>query len=259
MGNGWSVSQAVQAQAQGNGLDGDRHRRPDVVRAAQRVVLLGRAPCPTACANCANRPAANPVLEAAAVQAAVWRVRGHADAARPQRRGRHTDGLGLIQARWPVRPGRAHAADGSRFKVPQMGWNQVRQVPHNGCAPGVGGNSPTTATLFRAQLYAQPQSAAHCAGEADYGGFIAAAIARDNIFAASSTGRRARNMAWPCTATFCTGTLTDWWLPCSGYPFCTSPFSTPRTHHAAHPRHRPQRRPLRSPQARRYGPIHHLR
>ena len=36
---------------------------------------------------------------------------------------------------------------------------------------------------FVPSFYAVPRDAAHCAGPADYGGWFAAAIARDNIFA----------------------------------------------------------------------------
>ena len=75
--------------------------------------------------------------------------------------------------------------DGSRFKVPQMGWNQVRQVPHGGAVHPVWAGIPDNSYFyFVHSFYARPQSAAHCAGEANYGGVFAAAIARDNIFAA---------------------------------------------------------------------------
>ena len=74
--------------------------------------------------------------------------------------------------------------DGSRFKVPQMGWNQVRQVPHAGAVHPVWAGVPDGSYYyFVHSFYALPQNAAHCAGQTDYGGVFAAAIARDNIFA----------------------------------------------------------------------------
>ncbi len=78
--------------------------------------------------------------------------------------------------------------DGSRFKVPQMGWNQVRQVPHAHHAGGAvhpvwAGVPDNSYFYFVHSFYAVPRDAAHCAGQADYGGWFAAAIARDNIFA----------------------------------------------------------------------------
>jgi glutamine amidotransferase len=96
-----------------------------------------------------------------------------------------TDGLGVI----PGEVGRFRLegrlqADGSRFKVPQMGWNQVRQVPHAGKVHPVWAGVPDNSYFyFVHSFYAVPQNHAHCAGQTDYGGLFAAAIARDNIFA----------------------------------------------------------------------------
>ncbi|MDH4134855.1 MAG: imidazole glycerol phosphate synthase subunit HisH, partial [Gammaproteobacteria bacterium] len=70
--------------------------------------------------------------------------------------------------------------DGSRFKVPQMGWNQVYQVqPH----PVWRGVPEGSYYYFVHSFYARPSDARHSVGEADYGGRFSAAIARDNIFA----------------------------------------------------------------------------
>jgi glutamine amidotransferase len=76
--------------------------------------------------------------------------------------------------------------DGSRFKVPQMGWNQVFQ----GCAqvpsmahPLWQGIADGTYFYFVHSFYAKPSDARHTVGEADYGGRFTAALARDNIFA----------------------------------------------------------------------------
>ena len=75
-------------------------------------------------------------------------------------------------------------SDGSRYKVPQMGWNTVRQVAHGGAVHPVWAGVPDNSYFyFVHSFYARPQDARHCAGEADYGGPFAAAIARDNIFA----------------------------------------------------------------------------
>ena len=76
--------------------------------------------------------------------------------------------------------------DGSRFKVPQMGWNQVFQ----GCAQAPANPHPLWRGIpdgayfyFVHSFYAKPSDARHTAGEADYGGRFTAALARDNIFA----------------------------------------------------------------------------
>jgi glutamine amidotransferase len=79
--------------------------------------------------------------------------------------------------------------DGSRFKVPQMGWNQVYQ----GSSALPVGSQPRHALwadipdgayfYFVHSFYAKPSDARNTAGEADYGGRFTAAVARDNIFA----------------------------------------------------------------------------
>jgi glutamine amidotransferase len=69
--------------------------------------------------------------------------------------------------------------DGSRYKVPQMGWNQVWQGKH-----AVWGDVPDGSYFyFVHSYYAQPSDMRHSVGEADYGGRFSAVIARDNIFA----------------------------------------------------------------------------
>ena len=71
-------------------------------------------------------------------------------------------------------------ADGSRFKVPQMGWNRVRQMQSHPLWQGIADNSYF---YFVHSYYAQPDDTLHVAGETDYGAPFACAVARDNIFA----------------------------------------------------------------------------
>ena len=70
--------------------------------------------------------------------------------------------------------------DGSRFKVPQMGWNRVRQMQSHPLWNDIADNSYF---YFVHSYYAQPSDIAHIAGETDYGAPFACAVARDNIFA----------------------------------------------------------------------------
>ena len=70
--------------------------------------------------------------------------------------------------------------DGSRFKVPQMGWNRVRQMQSHPLWNDIADNSYF---YFVHSYYAQPAYIAHIAGETDYGAPFACAVARDNIFA----------------------------------------------------------------------------
>jgi imidazole glycerol-phosphate synthase subunit HisH len=70
--------------------------------------------------------------------------------------------------------------DGSRFKVPQMGWNQVRQSASHPLWLGIPDNSYF---YFVHSYFAVPEQAAHVVGETVYGAPFACAVARDNIFA----------------------------------------------------------------------------
>ncbi|NHZ44106.1 imidazole glycerol phosphate synthase subunit HisH [Massilia aquatica] len=70
--------------------------------------------------------------------------------------------------------------DGSRFKVPQMGWNRVRQVRQHPLWQGILDDSYF---YFVHSYYVQPDDASLTAGETDYGAPFCCAVARDNIFA----------------------------------------------------------------------------
>jgi glutamine amidotransferase len=99
--------------------------------------------------------------------------------------GRPTPGLGLIagQVRRFEFEGRLQA-DGTRLKVPQMGWNQVTQNRQDTGKPhALWAGVPDGAWFyFVHSYYAKPSDARHTVGEADYGGRFTAAVARDNIF-----------------------------------------------------------------------------
>jgi imidazole glycerol-phosphate synthase subunit HisH len=75
--------------------------------------------------------------------------------------------------------------DGSRYKVPQMGWNQVwpthsESHPRHAMWQGIEDGSWF---YFVHSFHARVANPAHCAAETDYGGRFACAVARDNIFA----------------------------------------------------------------------------
>ncbi|HEX9172027.1 MAG TPA: imidazole glycerol phosphate synthase subunit HisH [Telluria sp.] len=92
-----------------------------------------------------------------------------------------TAGLGLIPGQ-VVRfqlDGRLQP-DGSRFKVPQMGWNQVRQTRAHPLWEGIPDDSYY---YFVHSYYAQPANAEDILGETDYGAPFCCAVARDNIVA----------------------------------------------------------------------------
>ncbi|MFJ9451665.1 imidazole glycerol phosphate synthase subunit HisH [Herbaspirillum sp. NPDC101397] len=92
-----------------------------------------------------------------------------------------TPGLGLLPGK-VVRfqlDGRIQE-DGSRFKVPQMGWNRVHQKVAHPLWQGV---DEQAYFYFVHSYYAQPRESAHTVGETVYGAPFACAVARDNIFA----------------------------------------------------------------------------
>ena len=180
MGNLRSVSQAVQHAADQVGVEVFVTSDPDVVRRATRVVLPGQGAMPDCMRELAGSGLLDSVLEAAAskplfgVCVGMQMLLSHSDEG-------PTDGLGLIpgQVRKFELEGRLQP-DGSRFKVPQMGWNQVFQTrPH----PVWAGVPDQSYFYFVHSFYARPADPAHSVGEADYGGRFTAAVARDNIFA----------------------------------------------------------------------------
>lgn len=70
--------------------------------------------------------------------------------------------------------------DGSRFKVPQMGWNRVKQTLSHPLWEGIADDSYF---YFVHSYHVVPDDAAHTAGVTDYGGAFTCAVAKDNIFA----------------------------------------------------------------------------
>ncbi|MEJ7928486.1 imidazole glycerol phosphate synthase subunit HisH [Ramlibacter sp. AN1015] len=180
MGNLRSVTQAVLHAAQGSGVDVVWARRPEEVMAAERVVLPGQG----AMRDCVRE------LHASGMYPAVMHAAGHKplmgvcvgmQMLLDRSEEGPTEGLGLIPGEVVrFRLGELRQPDGSRYKVPQIGWNQVRQSQPHPVWAGVADNSWF---YFVHSFHAHTSDARHSVGEADYGGPFTAAIARDNIFA----------------------------------------------------------------------------
>ena len=184
MGNLRSVSQAVQAAAAGTGWSVVVTAEPEAVRAAQRVVLPGQGAMPDCMRELRESGLQESVLEAAASKPLFGVCVGMQMLLDHSAEG-DVAGLGLIhgQVRRFDLAGRTQP-DGSRYKVPQMGWNGVHQRAHGGAVHPVWAGVPDGAYFyFVHSFYATPADPAHCAGETDYGGLFASAVARDNIFA----------------------------------------------------------------------------
>ena len=184
MGNLRSVAQAVLAAAHGSGVAVRITADPEQVRSADRIVLPGQGAMRDCMRELQDSGMLPAVLEAAAhkplfgVCVGMQMLLAHsAEGDGPQ----GTAYLGLL-------PGRVvkfdlagqHQPDGSRYKVPQMGWNQVWQAQPHPIWEGVPDGSHF---YFVHSFYAQPSDARHSAGETEYGVRFTSALARDNIFA----------------------------------------------------------------------------
>ncbi len=148
---------------------------PDVVRAADRIVLPGVG----AFGACAAGLRAIPGL----VQAMEERVQVGAApflgicvgmqllATRGLEHG-ETPGLG-----WIAGEVRAIEVTDPSIKVPHMGWNDVIRTPHHDGAELI---EPGEAYFLHSYHFA-PEDGHHIAAMTDHGGGLVAAVARDNI------------------------------------------------------------------------------
>ena len=181
MGNLRSVAQAViHAASAVDHAEVIVTSNPQVVRDAHRVVLPGQGAMPDCMAELKASGLRDAVLDAAAKKPLFGVCVGMQMLLDHSAEG-DTPGLGLIAGeviKFDL-AGRKQS-DGSRFKVPQMGWNQVIPTqPH----PLWDGVPPHSYFYFVHSFYAQPKNTVHTAAQTDYGGLFACAIARDNIFA----------------------------------------------------------------------------
>ena len=183
MGNLRSVAQAVMAAAHGSGVDVIITSDPQQVRQADRVVLPGQGAMRDCMRELHDSGLLPEVLHAAAhkplfgVCVGMQMLLDHS--AEGDAGG--TACLGLIpgevvkfELAGQLQP------DGSRFKVPQMGWNRVRQASPHPLWSDVPDNSYF---YFVHSFYAKPLDVRHTAEVTDYGQAFTSAVSRDNIFA----------------------------------------------------------------------------
>jgi len=180
MGNLRSVVQALKHVATGTDWDVVVAAQPEQVASAERVVLPGQG----AMRDCMRELEAGglraAVLEAArnkplmGVCVGMQMLLDHSEE-------QDTPGLGLVPGR-VVRfrlEGRRQS-DGSHYKLPQMGWNRVRQRAAHPLWRDVPDESYF---YFLHSYYAQPSDECHSAADSEYGERFTCALARDNIFA----------------------------------------------------------------------------
>lgn len=188
MGNLRSVTQAVQAVASDANVDVIWAKTPQEVMDAERVVLPGQGGMRDCMRELHDSGMLAAVLHAVkhkplmGVCVGMQMLLDHSEEL-------DTPCLGLISGevvKFDI-AGQT-APDGSRYKVPQMGWNQVFTADHagqytQGRHPIWGDVPDGSYFYFVHSYYAKPSEKSHSVGETDYGSRFTSAIARDNIFA----------------------------------------------------------------------------
>ncbi|MGA7814287.1 imidazole glycerol phosphate synthase subunit HisH [Caballeronia sp.] len=178
MGNLRSVYQALRHAAPD--ADVAIVEQPEAIRAADRVVLPGQGAMRDCMAHLGASGLQQAVIEAARDKPMLGVCVGEQMLFDWSQEG-DTNGLGLLPGK-VVRfelDGQLQD-DGSRFKVPQMGWNRVRQVQRHALWDGIPDDS---FFYFVHSYYVVPDDPAHTSGETVYGAPFASAVARDNLFA----------------------------------------------------------------------------
>jgi imidazole glycerol-phosphate synthase subunit HisH len=181
MGNLRSVSQAVAHAA----LAADDVKvivtaNPEEVFLAERIVLPGQGAMRDCMRELADSGLKDAVLDALRTKPVMGVCVGM-QMLLEHSQEQDTPGLGVIGGRvLRFRLEGQLQSDGSRFKVPQMGWNRVRQARPHPIWQGV----PDDAWFyFVHSYYADPADPRHSAGITEYGARFTSALARDNIFA----------------------------------------------------------------------------
>lgn len=186
MGNLRSVSQAVQHAAAGLPFQVEVVRDPAALARADRIVLPGQGAMPDCMRELRDSGLQRAVLDAVAAGRPLFGVCVGMQMLLERSEEGPTEGLGLIPGE--VRRFRLEGQlqpDGSRYKVPHMGWNAVRQ--HRGADGSVhplwAGIADGAAFYFVHSFHAAPARDIDVAGTTDYGTTFASAIAHGTIFA----------------------------------------------------------------------------
>lgn len=150
------------------------------IAAADRVVVPGQGAMPDCMRELAARGLRDAVIKAAAekpflgICVGLQMLFGHAEEG-------NVTGLEILPGRVPRFPDEAMvAADGSRLKVPHMGWNEVQQAEQHPLWQGIADGARF---YFVHSYYVEPESPEVIAGSSMYGIPFTSAVARANIFA----------------------------------------------------------------------------
>jgi imidazole glycerol-phosphate synthase subunit HisH len=178
MGNLRSVAKALEHVAPGKRVRVSSD--PDEIRAAARVVFPGQGAMPDCMRELDARGLRGAVIEAAAGRPFLGLCIGLQMLFEHSEEG-DVAGLGLLPGRVRRFPaGRMVGPDGSKLKVPHMGWNQVyRAVPH----PMWAGIDDGSRFYFVHSYYVETPDQTLVAGTSRYPFSFTCAVARHNIFA----------------------------------------------------------------------------
>ena len=151
---------------------------------ADRIVLPGQGAIPDCMRNLRESGLLEAVLRCAETKPLLGVCLGEQMLCDWSEEG-DTPGLGLIAGRCIRFDPRAMAQpDGTRLKIPHMGWNRVAQSKGNGVAhPLWRGIADDSWFYFVHSYYVAPLDPGTIAGETVYGAPFTSAIAQDNIFA----------------------------------------------------------------------------
>ena len=153
---------------------------PAVVNAADRVVFPGQGAMPD-CMRYLRESGLEDAVRTAATSRPLLAVCIGEQMLFDRSEEGATPGLGLFPGEViRFRDDAMLAADGSRLKVPHMGWNRVTQTQSHPLWDGVADDSWF---YFVHSYYVVPLDRGLTAGWSDYGGRFTCAVARDNIFA----------------------------------------------------------------------------
>ncbi|HYM47097.1 MAG TPA: imidazole glycerol phosphate synthase subunit HisH [Burkholderiaceae bacterium] len=177
MGNLRSVAKAIEHVAPAERVEVTSDAA--VVRAATRVVFPGQGAMPDCMRYLRESGLEDAVRDAAQSKPLLAVCVGEQMLFERSEEG-ETPGLGVFDGNVVrFRRGMQHP-NGTRLKVPHMGWNRVRQSKQHALWDGIDDQSWF---YFVHSYYVAPNAKGLVAGETTYGGVFTCAVARDNIFA----------------------------------------------------------------------------
>ncbi|MCM1512495.1 MAG: imidazole glycerol phosphate synthase subunit HisH [Oxalobacter formigenes] len=178
MGNLRSVAQALRAAAPE--ADVRISGETALVREAERLVLPGQGAMPDCMRSLRESGLFEAVLEAAREKPVFGICIGEQMLFDWSEEG-DTPGMGLLPGKViRFRLEGQQQPGGAQYKVPQMGWNRVRQTKAHPLWKNIPDN---THFYFVHSFYAVPDNPAHQAGETAYGLSFCSAVAHENLFA----------------------------------------------------------------------------